>query len=279
MLWGYALVWAREFLQLDTDPLLARLKFLAAHGLQTTGVGLDAVAERDDAARAALFQYLADADLSLSVYIQAPYFGPDLDAARRALDRQIALLDAYAGDLRTRLAITTGGAAHRFTREPSLGHQLERLAALLPAPAAACERAGIAFGIENHGDYYCSDLVPLCRATPGLGIFLDTGNVYLIGEAPLPAYRAAAPYVVGTHFKDHHVRPRPEARPLSFEVGPAVLGEGDVPLRECYQLLLEQAPNPRNLIMEIELIPPGDRPPLQSFEQSLAFVRSLQPPR
>ena len=83
------------------------------------------------------------------------------------------------------------------------------------------------------------------------------------------------PYAVGTHFKDHHVRPRPDARPLHFEVGPAVLGEGDVPLEACYRLLRERNPNPDGLVMEIELIFPADRPAVESLEQSLAYVRSL----
>jgi sugar phosphate isomerase/epimerase len=153
---------------------------------------------------------------------------------------------------------------------------MERLATVLPPLAEGCHRLGLPFGIENHGDYYCSDLVGLCEQVPHLGIFLDTGNTYLIGEAPLPAFRAAAPYVVGAHFKDHHVRPCPDARPLHFEVAPAVLGEGDVGLRECYEILLREAPRPHDLVMEMELIPPQGMPPLEAFERSLAFVRSLE---
>ena len=97
-----------------------------------------------------------------------------------------------------------------------------------------------------------------------------------IGEAPMPAFEAAAPYVVGSHFKDHHVRPCLDARPLHFEVGPSVIGEGNVPLRECYQLLREQAPHPDRLVMKIELIPPPDLDPVVAFERSLAFVRTLE---
>jgi len=155
---------------------------------------------------------------------------------------------------------------------------MDRLADVLAPAAAYCKEIGIPFGIENHGDYYCSDLVGLCERTPHLGIFLDTGNTYLIGEAPLPAFRAAAPYVIGTHFKDHHVRPVPDGRPLHFEVGASVIGEGDVPLRECYRLLMEQAPDPQNLAMQIELIMPSfsGNDPVDALEKSLAFIRSLE---
>jgi sugar phosphate isomerase/epimerase len=87
-----------------------------------------------------------------------------------------------------------------------------------------------------------------------------------------------AKYAVGTHFKDHHVAPRPEARPLHFEVGPSVIGEGDVPLRECYRLLKERNPAPDKLVMEMELIMPSftGNDPVEAFEKSLAFIRSLK---
>ena len=276
MRWGYALVWAGSFLERDEDPLLAKLKFLAHYGLHTTGTTLESIDEMPEERRDRVGQLLADHDLALTPVLHAPYFDPDRDKVARAIERQLALLDKWREFLRVPLATTSVGPYHRFMREPSLATQLDRLAAHLPALAAGCHAMGIPFGIENHGDYYLSDLAGLCAGVPHLGIFLDTGNTYLIGEAPLPAFEAAAPYAVGTHFKDHHVRPCPDARPLHFEVGPAVLGEGDVPLEACYRLLRERNPNPDRLVMEIELIPPPDRPPLESFEQSLAFVRSLE---
>src|SRR5690606_41424460 len=101
-------------------------------------------------------------------------------------------------------------------------------------------------------------------------------HTYLSGEAPMPAFDAAAPDVVGSHVKEHHVRPCPDPRALHFEVAPSVIGEGDVPLRECYALLQQQAPNPGQRVMEIELIPPADIDPIESFERSVAFIRQLE---
>jgi sugar phosphate isomerase/epimerase len=172
--------------------------------------------------------------------------------------------------------VTTGaGNIHHLRKQPALAEQLERLAKVLPPIVQGCKDLRLPFGIENHGDYYCSGLVDLCQMVPRLGIFLDAGNTYLIGEAPLPAFRAAALYVVGTHFKDHHMHPRLEARPLHFEVAESITGEGDVPLRECYQILLDAVPDSSALVMEIELIPPPGLDPVEAFERSLAFVRSL----
>lgn len=276
MRWGYALVWDRSFLERDEDPLLARLKFLAHYGLASTGTGLESIEEMPATDRDRVGQLLADHDLALTPVLHVPYFDEDRDRVERAVERQLTLLDRWRDLLRAPLVTTSVGPYHRFMRAPSLAAQLDRLATHLPALAAGCHAMAVPFGIENHGDYYLSDLAGLCEHVPHLGIFLDTGNPYLIGEAPLPAFECAAPYAVGTHFKDHHVRPCPDARPLHFEVGPAVLGEGDVPLEACYRLLRERNPHPDRLVMEIELIPPGDRPAIESFEQSLAFVRGLE---
>lgn len=275
MLWGYALVWMPHYMKRDTDPLMAKLKFLVDYDLQVTGIGLGEVAQMDEARLNQVGQFLSDHDLALHVYAGADFMNPDIDAVRRQIDDNIERLNRCYQILRVPLVTMGVGSYHRFMREPSLAQQMEHLAEVLPPLAAGCSELGIPFGIENHGDYYCSDLVELCQHVPHLSIFLDTGNTYLIGEAPMPAFEAAAPYVVGTHFKDHHVRPCPDARPLHFEVGPSIIGDGDVPLRECYHLLLEKAPQPDQLVMEIEFIPPSDIDPLESLERSLNFVRSL----
>ena len=86
MIWGYALVWARPFLERDPDPLMARLKFLHHYGLQTTGIGLRQVTEMDSAQRDRVGQYLADHDLSLTIHVGADFFNSDLDVARRQQD-------------------------------------------------------------------------------------------------------------------------------------------------------------------------------------------------
>lgn len=276
MLWGYALVWMPQYLTRDSDPILARLKFLKHYDLKVTGIGLEDVPKMSHARRDIISQYLADNDLYMHFYVHPDYLNPDLGEVKRQVDEIMQNLEKYQKSFRTPLVTTGVGNVHRFMRKPSLAEQLERLSEVLPLLAKGCRKLGLPFGIENHGDYYCSDLVPLCQQTPELGIFLDTGNTYLVGETPLPAFQAAAPYTVGTHFKDHHVCPRPEARPLHFEVGPSVIGDGDVPLEECYQLLVEKNPAPDKLVMEIEFIPPEQPEPVEAVERSIAFIKSLE---
>ena len=142
--------------------------------------------------------------------------------------------------------------------------------------AEGCAQIGTPLCAENHGDYYVSDLVKLCQMTPHLYIFLDTGNTYLLGEKPLPAFMEAAPYTVGTHFKDQRVRPVPDASPLCFEVGNSDLGGGMVPLKECWDILRQHAPDPQNLTMMFEMFPPPGMDPLTCLEKSISFVKSLE---
>ncbi|MBZ0296236.1 MAG: sugar phosphate isomerase/epimerase [Anaerolineae bacterium] len=276
MIWGYALVWMKQYLELDPDPLYAKLKLLKKYDLKTTGIGIQQVDNMSDAERDKLGAFLEENDLYLTVRPHIDFFNADVNVAKQQAEEGARLIEKYRALTRTPLATVGAGRIHRFTREPSLAQQIDRLAEVLPVLAAACHEMDLPLGIENHGDYYCSDLVELCQRVPHLGIFLDTGNTYLIGEAPMPAFETAAPYVVGSHFKDHHVRPCPDARPLHFEVAPSIIGDGDVPLRECYALLLEKAPHPDRLVMEIELIPPSDVDPMESFERSVDFIRSLE---
>ena len=110
-------------------------------------------------------------------------------------------------------------------------------------------------------------------------LFLDTGNTYLLGEKPLPAFYEAAPYTVGSHFKDQRVKPvpNPEAgRSLYFEVGNSDLGGGNVMLRECWDILRKHAPFPNHLTMLFEMFPPPGMDVMTCLENSIAFVKSLE---
>jgi len=276
MIWGYAGVWPGAFGIYDGDRTMNKLRFVVEHGFGSTGIGL---AELEDPARRdAIGQFVADHDLRLTPHVgprgvEGGYFGTDVDAVRRALDACVADLRRSAGAVRAPIVTTCVGPYHRFQAAPSLAEQMDRLADVLGPLAAACREMSCPLGIENHGDYYCTDLVELCRRVPHLGIFLDTGNTYLIGEQSLPACRAAAPYTIGTHFKDHFVHPDPQT--LTFVVEGAPLGAGHVGLREVYQALLDEAPRPDELVMQWEMVPPKEMDALACLEQSWAFIRSL----
>ena len=280
--WGYAGPWYFEFTTHDGDNpedpaviLNRRLDFLAEHNLTTTGYPLQSFANLPEQDREQIARRLQDEDLALTCHVGCRYLSVSDDEAAAYNEKAIALLDRYLPMMRSPIATISKGPGHRFDLEQPLEEQLARLARGFAPVARACHERNIPLGIENHGDYYCSDLVQLCESVPHLYIFLDTGNTYLIGERPLPAFEVAAPYVIGTHFKDHIVEP--VARGLHFDIHGAPLGQGHVPLRACYRLLKQHAPFPDDLVMQMEMICPKDDgiTPPECLERSLAFVRSL----
>ena len=274
MIWGYAGPWFGEFTGGD-DSLMVQLRWLVANNLSSTHVFLPHLAQMPEAEREEVGQHLADHDLRLVPVVHFDFLAEGRDEVMRNTDSAIRMLGEYHDLVRAPIVTTLVGRYHRFMREPSFEEQMDRLPSAIAPIAQACHEFNTPLGIENHGDYYCTDLVALCERTPFLGIFLDTGNTYLIGEQSLPGIRAAAPYTIGTHFKDHFVWPEKETYPLRFEIGGAALGQGDVGLAEAYHILVEHAPEPESLVMLMEMIPARPDGPQECLEKSLAFIRSL----
>lgn len=278
--WGHALGWPPAFLSGHVDPLLAKLEFLAANGLETTHVSLAETAAWDHRRRDEVRARLEGDGLSLLPGPKLEFWSSDLSTRQSAVEAALRALSRLKETLRARLVHVGAGPVHRFMREPSLPHQLDRLAESLAPLVQGCGDLGLRVAIENHGDYYVSDLVELCRRVPGLGIFLDTGNCYLVGEKPLAAAREALPYVMGGHIKDQRVRPVPDGKPLHFEVLNAVPGEGDVPLPEILNLLCE-APAAQTTPLEllIEFFPTAWDAPEMEWERARSFIRRWASPR
>lgn len=282
MIWGYALVWPHQWFEGVSDPFLAKLHKLDEYGLKTMHASaseLEAMEREDPRRLDRILNFLCGKGLCLTLGLHADVYRDDDDAIRADVDRQLGLLMKWAPIVGSPIVHTGGGPCHRFTRNPSLEQQMERLHRFLGPAAEICWEIGSPLCIENHGDYYVSDLVELCRATRFLHIFLDTGNTYLIGEKPLAAFEEAAPFVMGGHFKDHYVGPVTD-KALHFGLSGAVLGEGDVPLEECIHILACKSPYPHRVAMLIELIPPSFKgnDNIDAFEKSVSFALNLRCP-
>ena len=66
---------------------------------------------------------------------------------------------------------------------------------------------GVTLAIENHQDFTSAELAGFCdEFGPGVGITLDTGNTFPVGESPLDFTRRVAPYVKHVHLKDYRVQ-------------------------------------------------------------------------
>ena len=274
MLWGYANGWWPEFLSRDKDPLYAKLKFLLAYGLKETGVPIEDVIAMSDADRARLGRFLADNDLHLTPYVGYDYVNAPPEEAARASAELIAALREFVPLLRAWSVFTRAGCTHRFDHAMPVEEKIERLCAALVPIASACHALGTPLAINNQGEFYISDFVEMCERTPHLFIHLDTANIFWAGERIHPAFETCAPYVVGTHWRDELISIGVRD-PRGVLLHNCVTGEGDVGLRECYDQLVRLAPNPKRLVMEIEMFPQSGISKTEALERSLAFVRSL----
>lgn len=273
--WGFAGPWYWELQQMDPEHgLYAKLKFLAHYGFTSMGMGIGELNNMSPEELDKLGRFLEDNKLKLHPEMWAKFMELTPDEAKKKAEIFGENVRKYASFLKGSITTSGAGAGHRFDRTATVEQKLEKLSQGIAPFAAVCKELGKPMAIENHGDYYCSDWVKLCQNTPDLYIFLDTGNTYLIGEAPVPAFEAAAPYTIGTHFKDHYVGPNPQI--LHFEIGGAPLGDGDVCLRECYDILMKHAPWPDKLYMEVEMVSPKDMNPLECMHKSIEFINNLK---
>ncbi len=274
MIWGYALGWWPEFLTLDEDPLYARLKFLLAHDLKATNIKLEQVLAMPAEEREKLGAFLADNDLQLIPYVWYDYVKSTPDEAKQHTDEIVAGLTECLPMLRAWTVVTHSGCGHRFDRTMPVEEKIERLSKGMAPIAAACHELGAPLAVNNQGDFYVSDFVELCERTPHLGIHLDTANIFWAGERIHPAFETIAPYVTGTHWRDERITIG-ERTPRGVMLHNCWTGDGDVGLRECYDRLIELAPNPKRLVMEIEMFPSSEISKTEALENSLAFIRSL----
>ncbi|REE57442.1 sugar phosphate isomerase/epimerase [Paenibacillus taihuensis] len=273
--WGFAGPWYGELTAHTGHVQMDRLHMLREKGFEVFSAGLSDLMQLPEAERRELLAQLDACGMELAVYAGYPYITADADEVAARNEQILSSLAALCELKKPAIVMTHAHYTSRFDKRFPLDVALKRLSAALAPLAAGCKELGTKLALENHADFYCSDLVTVCLNTPDLWIFLDTGNTFLIGERPLEAFQAAAPYVIGTHFKDHQVRPVLDANPLYFEVDGSVLGEGDVPLQDCYELLLAHAPFPEELIMEIEMVCPAGVSPIEALEKSITYIQSL----
>ena len=113
------------------------------------------------------------------------------------------------------------------------------------APRAA--DAGLTLAIENHQDLGSEELVAIAEEPGGnVGIVLDTGNPFSVGEDPVDFTTRAAHLIRHVHLKDY----RAQFTPHGFRLVRCALGAGCVPFDEMARILARHSPS---LTASIEL--------------------------
>ncbi len=98
----------------------------------------------------------------------------------------------------------------------------------LSAAARVAVDAGLDLAVENHQDFSSEELISIADATPGVGIVLDTGNPFAVGEDPLAFVRRAGSRIRHVHLKDYTAQFTPEG----YRLVRCAVGDGCVPFAE-----------------------------------------------
>jgi sugar phosphate isomerase/epimerase len=106
--------------------------------------------------------------------------------------------------------------------------------AVLAREAPRVADAGLRLAIENHQDFGSEELVGLAESLGDhVGVVLDTGNPYAVGEDPVEFARRAAARIFHVHLKDYVAQFTPEG----YRLVRCAIGSGAVPFREIGELL------------------------------------------
>jgi 3-oxoisoapionate decarboxylase len=100
------------------------------------------------------------------------------------------------------------------------------------APRAA--DAGVTIAIENHQDFGSEELVEMAEtAGPNVGVVMDTGNPFAVGEDPVAFARRAAHRIRHVHLKDYRAQFTDEG----YRLVRCAIGDGAVPFADLAAVL------------------------------------------
>ena len=146
---------------------------------------------------------------------------------------------------------------NHYTLDPSITTQIEYMKENFARITDHAEKIGIVMALENHADYRCSEIVQVLDYvnSPSLKANFDTGNPVNVIEDPVEAAKSFAAHTIMVHLKDYRiVNSHAHYGTPIFSHSPT--GEGTLPLGEILEILQNGSPDPDNLRLLIETVPP-----------------------
>jgi sugar phosphate isomerase/epimerase len=103
----------------------------------------------------------------------------------------------------------------------------------LKAAARVAADAGLLLAVENHQDFTSDELLAMTDEAGAVGLVLDTGNPFAVGEDPVAFVRRAGTRIRHVHLKDYVAQFTSEG----YRLVRCPVGDGCVPLAEMAALL------------------------------------------
>ena len=124
---------------------------------------------------------------------------------------------------------------------PPLQSQITQTVEDLRGAIHTLERTGIKLVFENHEDFQGEVIADILSQVnhPLVRALYDYGNSQMVGEEPLDALKAMAPFVSTVHVKDHVVVVGPEHAWGNLWVQGVPMGQGRLPIMEQTHRLYE----------------------------------------
>jgi sugar phosphate isomerase/epimerase len=114
------------------------------------------------------------------------------------------------------------------------GEMVAHARATLKAEAPRAADSGLVLAVENHQDFTSEELISIAEeAGDNVGLVLDTGNPFAVGEDPLEFTRRAARHIRHVHLKDYVAQFTDEG----YRLVRCAVGDGCVPLKELVAVL------------------------------------------
>jgi sugar phosphate isomerase/epimerase len=197
---------------------------------------------------------------AMRMYLEVGIPSPNPVRRGRAEGRTITP-EEHARDLLPHLqAVAALGCRHarafvgdrhdRFRRDSSWADQQVAAGEVLRRLRPALRDLGLRIALENHADLTADELLAMIDAVGDdvMGVTLDTGNLTMRLDDPLPAAERLAPRTLTTHIKDSVLAFTP--RGLCWQARP--VGSGIVPIADILGLLHKANPS---INLSIELHP------------------------
>lgn len=128
-----------------------------------------------------------------------------------------------------RLHLTPVLEGARASWGPRWGEMVDHARATLRRESPKAAAAGLVLAIENHQDFGSDELVALAEeAGEPVGVVLDTGNPFAVGEDPVEFTRRAAHRIRHVHLKDY----RAQFTRNGYRLVRCAVGDGCVPFPE-----------------------------------------------
>lgn len=252
----------REMKQNNQENLNYLLKKAKSLGMSVVSGGLGGTSI-DEARR-----MLDETGIEMELGWAYNYCIEDQEEHKRRRDAFKNFLSDHCKPLNVRI-VGTCATTHRWMPDPPLSEQLDRIAEAIRPLAVMARDYGVSIAIENHADYRGDEIAKIIQkiGESNVGARLDTGNPYWTFEEPIDAAKALAPMTITTHIKDLHV-----GRFAQWKGVP--LGQGHVDLDFIIgDLLANQAPNPENLPLVIEVEAIEDMDLTVAADESVQYLK------